>query len=308
MNNPSTPSTQPARSISSGQSSKQIAPIIHSITNGVGELILDGATTLNADLTLTGSAAPDQYIDIRDSSYLFYPRVYVDGEGKFSVELLNQPRAILDYRIRTEDGQESATWSVVVDFDRSGAITSFRDPDNEVRGNGGETRPGELTFVGVGEPGQVVELLHEGAVLQTVNVDANGGCSAVVNGLSGGRHVLTARKPGKEQSTPWRILIHEPSPLSIEFVKGKGNSPSIANGESTTYRTLTLVGTASPGETGWIADEDRNLAPFAANEYGVYSATVEYLAVGRTHALRLESDLGRTSPNWVLTVDPWFAS
>jgi hypothetical protein len=224
-----------------------------------------------------------------------------------SVKLLSQQVAIYDFSLKASDGQESATWPVTVGREWEGSISYVKDPDRHTIANKGSTLHNDLTFFGRGVANETVELLHEGIVVQTINVGADGAWSAPVAQLATGPHVFTARKPGGEESTPWRLLINQPTPLNIQFVVGQHNFQLIGSHEPTTDRTIKLVGTATPGETGWVVNNERDLVPFTADKNGVYSAEVGYLDVDQTHILRLRSDLGRLSQPWTIRVVSWLS-
>jgi len=138
-------------------------------------------------------------------------------------------------------------------------------------------------------------------VLKLLNVADNGHWSAILENLMTGTQNFIARETNGQQSSPWQVHIKELAPISIQFVLGNEHFQLIGNGDSTTDRKVTLVGTANPGETGWIVDYERDLVPFAANDCGVYFATVEGLE-DRHHTFRLRSDRGRVSTPWVIQV------
>lgn len=275
---------------------------ILSITNGYGEPIEPGGISTNGDLSFVGAASPDQQAQILDRGVPAHIPVNVDEAGHFSAFLPGQRYGDHEFSVRTTDGQESALWPVFVDVHEEASIEWIAGPDGELIYNGATTLHNELSFVGQGIADQSVDLLDNGVILQTLNVDEGRHWSALVKDLSTGSHNFTVRGRQGEESSPWRVLIKKPAPLSIQFVIGKGSFQLIGNHESTVDRTVTLVGTANPGETGGIVDYHNELVPFAADQNGVYTATIEGLEENRVHTFRLKSDMGRLSTPWAIRV------
>ncbi|WP_455805344.1 hypothetical protein [Pseudomonas fluorescens] len=285
-----------------GGSAELAAPRLISITNGDNQVIPPDGTTTNGDLSFVGSAEPNQLAEILDHGIPAHPPVNVDATGHFSALLLNQQRGHHVYSVKTADGQESATWTVNVDVIETLSIDSVYEPDGRPVGRGETTFHNVLHFIGTATPGKVVELVNNGTVLKLLNVADNGHWSAILENLMTGTQNFIARETNGQQSSPWQVLIKQPAPISIQFVLGNENFQLIANHESTTDRSVTLVGTATPGESGWIVEYSRELVPFTANEQGVYYATIMDLEENRVHNFRLRSDLGRLSTPWIVKV------
>lgn len=275
---------------------------IRSIINGDGLSIPSGGATTNGDLDFVGAAEPNQFAEILDHYIPVHDPVRVDATGHFSAKLLHQKQGLHVYSVKTTDGQQSAPWDIYVNVHEAVSIDSVYGPDGTPIGNGQETYHNELNFIGVGTPGKVLDLVSNGTILDRLNVGPNGHWSTNLKNLSTGTQNFIALETDGQQSSPWRVLIKQPAPIAIQFVIGNESFQLIGNGNSTTDRTVTLVGTANPGETGWIADYHRDLVPFAANDKGVYFATVEDLEENIVHTFRLRSDQGRTSSPWYIKV------
>ncbi|MBF6034767.1 hypothetical protein H8F23_16075 [Pseudomonas sp. P155] len=302
MNDLVTPSKHRTSVAQPSGSTKRVAPIILSITNGDDISIPPDGTTTNGDLSFVGSAAPNQLAVMLDYGIPAHPSVTVDERGHFSALLLDQAPGNHAYSVRTSDGQLSAPWTVKVDVSETVSIDSVYDPAGRLVGKGETTFQNELNFIGKGAPGKVVELVNNGTVLSLLNVGTDGHWSAKIKDLKTGTQNFIARETNGQQSSPWRVLIKQPAPISIQFVLGNESFQLIGNQETTSDRSVTLVGTATPGETGWIVDYQRDLVPFAANEHGVYCATIEDLEENWVHTFRLRSDLGRLSTPWAIRV------
>ncbi|MCL9800130.1 hypothetical protein [Pseudomonas sp. AKS31] len=283
-------------------SAESIAPKILSVTDGEGNPVQDGGTATNGHLSFVGSASPNQQAEIWDNGAPAYPPVNVDVEGHFSALLLDQKRGRHVYHVKTTDNQESPTWTVDVNVSETVSITWVTGPDGLVIKNGEFTFHDELNFTGTGTPDKVVELMNNGTVVKLLNVDSNGNWSANVKGLETGTQNFIARETNGQQSSPWRVLVKQPAPISIQFVLGNESFQLIGNQKTTTDTSVTLVGTANPRETGWIVDYERDLVPFAANDQGVYFATIKDLEEDHVHTFRLRSDLARISTPWAIRV------
>ncbi|WP_095113269.1 hypothetical protein [Pseudomonas sp. Irchel 3H7] len=302
MNDLVTPSKHRTSVELSSGSTELVAPRILSITNGDDISIPPDGTTTNGNLSFFGSAEPNQLAVMLDNGIPAHHLVTVDERGDFSALLLDQARGIHAYSVATSDGQVSATWTVEVDVSEKVSIDSVYDAAGRHVGNGETTFQNELNFIGKGAPGKVVELVNNGTVLSLLNVGTDGHWSANIKDLKTGTQNFIARETNGQHSSSWRVLIKQPAPISIQFVLGNESFQLIGNQETTTDRSVTLVGTATPGETGWIVDYHRDLVPFAANEHGVYSAKIEDLKENLVHTFRLRSDLGRLSAPWAIRV------
>ncbi|MHC8331017.1 hypothetical protein [Pseudomonas sp. LB3P25] len=273
---------------------------ILAVTNGDGELIENGGTSKNGELSFVGSAEPNQTAEVLDWGIPVHDPVNVDSFGHYSAFLPNQRWGEREYSVRTSDGQESALWRIFLDVPVLAEIQWVTGPDGVPIESGGSTVHSALSFVGQGVAFQTVDLLDNGELLQTLNVDGNNHWNALVENVSEGDHDYTIRGKGGEVSAPWRIRVTKPAELTVQFVIG-ASFQLIGNHEPTTDKKLTLVGTANPGESGFIVDYERELVPFVADQNGVYTATIEGLAE-KVHTFRAKSNQGRVSMPWAIRV------
>lgn len=276
-------------------------PVIRTIKNGNGEYIESGGTSTSPHLIIDGTVAPVQKVEVLRHSIPIGDPVIADGGGNVRFYLANQERGFHEYRLRNSDNNVSAGYAVFVNVEEKASISDVTDPEGKLIEPGGSTLHSSLSFVGRGVAGTKVKLLVNGKEEQELYVDDNSHWSASVESLVPGSHEFVAQGENS-RSDPWNILIKTPTPISIQFVLGNESFQLIGNHESTTDRSVTLVGTANPGETGWIVDYHRDLVAFAANEQGVYFVTIEGLEVNRFHTFRLRSDLGRPSLPWAIKV------
>ncbi|WP_454563667.1 hypothetical protein [Pseudomonas sp. AIG] len=287
--------------LSSGSAELE-APRIISITNGDGISIPPDGITTNGNLSFVGWAEPNQLAEILDFGLPAHHPVTVDNTGHYSAELLGQQRGLHDYSVRTSDGQVSMSWFIVVDVSEGLSIDSVYDPTGTPVGNGETTFQGELNFVGKGTRDKVVELVNNGIVVKLLNVGSDGHWSANLKDLKTGTQNFSARETNGQQSSPWQVLIKKPAPLSIQFALGDESYQLIPNQHPTSDSSVTVTGTGTPGETGWIVDYENNLVPFETNDHGIHSTTIHGLEKNKFHTFRLQSHLGRTSEPWVIKV------
>lgn len=272
-------------------------PRFVSIINDDGNFIPNGGTSENAGLHFVGTADAHESAEILDYEDVI-SSVRVDANRHFSAYLPEQTQGAHQYSVRVK-GQVSEPWTV--NIVTTAKIQFIYEPDGQPIENGGSTRSDDLSFVGWGEPNKTVKLLDHGELLQKLNVNDQSHWSARVEGLEIGNHVFTVQDEDGHVSAPWTVLVKESALLSTQFVIGKDHLQLIPNQAETNEDTVTLVGTANPGEHGWIVDYEGDLVRFEADENGVYKATVEGLT-NKVHTFRAKSVLGRLSTPWVIRV------
>ncbi|MDR7053951.1 hypothetical protein J2W70_001301 [Pseudomonas koreensis] len=281
-----------------------VAPRIQEVTDSYDKVIENGGRTKSAHLLFKGSATANVQAVIEDKDFPESYPFYIDAKGHFEARLFPQKRGLHEYTVRTLDGQsqKSEKWIVDVDVSDTVSIEELTDTNGTLILDGEHTHSSKLDFIGKGTPDKPVDLMNNGIVLQQLNVDSDGHWSAKVEGLKPGTQNFSARELNGPQTSPWRVQIKEPTPISIQFVMGIPSFQLIDNHQRTTDRSVVLVGTALPGETGWIADYSGDLVRFAANEHGVYYAAITDLEPNKVHTFRLRSDTGRVSTPWVVHV------
>lgn len=284
------------------RSAAKSGTVIETVTDGNGNLVEDGGVCRNPDLSFVGRAAPGQQAQLLDHGEPAHPPVNVDNHGHFSLIITNQANGPHVYTVVTTDGQESDPFTVHMALPLQAAILWINDPNGDVIENGGSTTFADLSFVGQGEPNTTVSLLDNGILVATLNIDANAHWSAVLNGLSVGGHHFTVVGSDGVESSPWVVVVVNSVLLSIQFLLGESGQ-LIGNHEQTTDTSLTVVGTANPGEKGKIVDYEKDLAPFMADSNGIYTAKISNLAE-QVHTIRAKTDGGRTSSPWAFRVVP----
>lgn len=277
------------------------ATMIIAVINGKGEIIPNGGTSKDGNLQIIGTTRPLYEAEVWDGQD-YLGTVHPDGDGNFNATLDDQQNGQHSYLIRSMSGEESTPWVVIVDVVKAPVIEAIFEPGGQLISDGQRTFYNELNFIGQGIPGRIVELVNNGKVVQLLNIDSSGHWSAKVTGLQTGTQRFTARDPNGLESGPWWIEVNKPVALSIKFVLGQEQFQLIENQGVTTDTSVTITGTGIPNERGWIVDYHQNLVEFAVDQHGIYSATVENLAVNHVHTLRCKSDSGRLSAPWAIRV------
>lgn len=274
----------------------ETVPEILGISNGLGEIIVEGGVTKNGDLRFHGSGPSDQWLDVWDRNLPVSMSILVDKDGGFDFEMTGQSLGFHEYSLLEPHQQQwSNSWSVYVDVADTVTINYVGDPKGPIA-HGGSTTYGNLEFFGQGIAGSTVNLLDNGKVLATTVVDANRYWSAQLKELKTGSHHFTALGQDGEVSRPFSVLITKPAPLTVEYAVGQRHFQRIMNQEGTIDNVVTLVGIANPGEKGHVFDDSGDLLPFTANKHGVWEVTIENLVAGGPYYyFRLRSDQGRHS-------------
>jgi hypothetical protein len=284
------------------RSAAKSGTVIETVTDGNGNLVVNGDVCRNPDLSFVGNAASDQQAQLLDHGKPAHPPVNVDSRGHFSLIITNQANGPHVYTVVTTDGKVSAPFTVHMALPLQAAILWITDPNGNVIENGGSTTCIDLSLVGQGEPNTTVSLLDNGSLVATLNIDANAHWSALLEGLSVGEHHLTVVGSDGVVSSTWIILVVNSVEVSIQFLLGESGR-LIANQEQTTDTSMTVVGTANPGEKGKVVDYENDLASFTADSNGIYSAKISNLAQ-KVHTIRAITDGGRISPPWTFRVVP----
>jgi len=284
-------------------SATRSVPVIREVTNSKGELIPNGGSTNESNLIIRGSALPGEQVHISDKAHPVAV-VIADVQGNFIVALANLKTGQHTYVARNAAGVVSPPWTITVTVDEviAPVIETVYEPDGKFVDPGQNTFSNELNFIGQGIPGRIVELLNNGTVVRLLNIDSEGHWSANVTRLQPGTQRFVARDPNGHESPSWRVEVIEPTALTIKFVLGQERFQEIGDQGVTADRSITITGTGIPGETGWIVDYHKGLVPFFVNENGVYSATINDLAVNHVHTFRCKSDSGRLSAPWAIRV------
>ncbi|POA35286.1 hypothetical protein [Pseudomonas sp. GW456-12-1-14-TSB6] len=286
--------------VQTGQrSTAKSTTIIESVTDGDGKPIEDGGFAENRNLSIIGSAAPDQKAQLLDYGEPAHPPVYVDRSGHYSLIAPDQKNGVHLYTVKTTDEQVSASYTVHVVAPQDASISWISNSNGDVIENGDSTTSVDLKFEGSGESNSKVTLKDKGVTVGILNV-LEGGWSAALTGLQPGEHEFTVVGSTGVESKPWIVVIVGSVTLTIQFLLGESGQ-LIGNQEQTTDTSLTVVGTANRSEKGKIVDYDNNLVEFVTDPNGIFTAKISNLAQ-KVHTIRAITDDGRISAPRVFRV------
>lgn len=281
---------------SPNKQSREMEPRISSVRNGDGVEIEPGGISKNAYLRIRGEAEPGQTVELVDGAF-FLERAIANEDGHFEFHVTKQKRGEHYYKVLAANGTESETWVVFMDV-AAARILWVTGPDGVPIEDGSLTRFNALSFVGEGEPSTQIELWDNDELLQTLNVDPSGHWSAFVEYVAPGNHAFTAVERNGDASLPHHIRVVAVE-LTLQFIYGE-SFRLIGNHETTSDTSVTIVGTAGFKAKGHIVDYDGELAPFEADENGIFTVRLRNLQP-KVHTFRAKSG-DQLSPTLVIRV------
>ena len=171
-----------------------ISPTIANITDSKGT-IAPGGITFDTSVTVTGTASPGQTVQLYDGNTALTPVVPVDANGGWSRVISGLSPVAYPIKAKALYGAqpESAVRSFTVAQTVTPAISNITDSKGTIA-PGGITFDTSVTVTGTASQDQTVQL-YDGntALTPVVPVDANGGWSRVITGLSPVAHPIKAK-------------------------------------------------------------------------------------------------------------------
>ncbi|PSS46717.1 hypothetical protein [Pseudomonas sp. BBP2017] len=204
----------------------EVAPTIVRVRDSGGE-VAEGGFTYESSVTLSGKASIGQRIEVFEGA-VSVGTTAVNGAGDWTLSMSGL--TVRHYRVRATalygSGQESAPRTFDVRQGVTPVISRVVDSNGTAIGNGGRTYATSVTLHGTGQGGLQVQILDNGAAIQTVTVPANGNWQATFSGLAIRQHDFTAKGLYGSQpvSAPWRVIVEARPPLVID------TSPMVLNG------------------------------------------------------------------------------
>lgn len=168
--------------------------------------------------------------------------------------------------------------------------------------SGGTTSETSLSFVGVAQANEKVRIFDGPDELATVNVDATGHWSAVVNNLEVTTHAFAAVTSDGQHSPLWIVHVKKASaPVINEVVDSRGQI--IENGGVTDDGNLRFSGTADlNNEVVELFDGDVLKAVAHLNENGYWHVPLDEVEDGH-HGYQVMTSDGQSSPIWTVIVE-----
>ncbi|MBT1583660.1 Ig-like domain-containing protein [Curtobacterium flaccumfaciens] len=247
---------------------------------------------------ISGTAEPGSTVIIRDEDGNEIGRGEANDDGDFSIELdepLNDGEHNLELIAQDDAGNISTPTPVTIDVDTEApdapVVTSPSDLDN-----------GKGPITGTAEPGSTVIIRDEdGNELGRGEANDDGDFSIELDEpLTDGEHKLelvAADKAGNES---------DPTDTTVDVDTEAPNAPVVTSPSDLDNGKGPITGTAEPGSTLIIRDEDGNeLGRGEANDDGDFSIELDEPLDDGEHKLELiaQDDAGNTSEETKTTVD-----
>ena len=283
-------------------------PVITSVVDNEGEPgeVEHGATISDKPPTLSGTAAPNAYVEIFSSGRsVGFTQANAEGHWTITPTL---PEGLNILSVKSQ-GQHSDIFTLTVEAATSvkPIIESVHDNHGEsaMVGDGGSTDDNTPTVSGTARPGAIIQLYANGREVGRAQADSNGNWSITSSALDNGEQVLKVSSDGKF-SDGFTINVEasttpELPELSIQTVyDDQGESGMVGDGGSTDDNTPTVSGTARPGAIVQLYANGREVGRAQADSNGNWSITTSALDSGQ-HVLKVSSE-GTFSDGYVIDV------
>ncbi|OKA17191.1 Ig-like domain-containing protein, partial [Pseudomonas versuta] len=284
-------------------------PVITSVVDNEGEpgQVEHGATISDKPPTLSGTAAPNAYVEIFSSGRsVGFTQANAEGHWTITPTL---PEGLNILSVKSQ-GQHSDIFTLTVESATSvkPIIESVHDNHGEsaMVGDGGSTDDNTPTVSGTARPGAIVQLYANGREVGRAQADSNGNWSITSSALDNGEQVLKVTSDGKF-SDGFTINVEasttpELPELSIQTVyDDQGESGMVGDGGSTDDNTPTVSGTARPGAIVQLYANGREVGRAQADSNGNWSITTSALDNGQ-QVLKVSSE-GKFSDGFTINVE-----
>ena len=284
-------------------------PVITSVVDNEGEPgeVEHGATISDKPPTLSGTAAPNAYVEIFSSGRsVGFTQANAEGHWTITPTL---PEGLNILSVKSQ-GQHSDIFTLTVEAATSvkPIIESVHDNHGEsaMVGDGGSTDDNTPTVSGTARPGAIIQLYANGREVGRAQADSNGNWSITSSALDNGEQVLKVSSDGKF-SDGFTINVEasttpELPELSIQTVyDDQGESGMVGDGGSTDDNTPTVSGTARPGAIVQLYANGREVGRAQADSNGNWSITTSALDSGE-QVLKVSSE-GKFSDGFTINVE-----
>ena len=284
-------------------------PVITSVVDNEGEPgeVEHGATISDKPPTLSGTAAPNAYVEIFSSGRsVGFTQANAEGHWTITPTL---PEGLNILSVKSQ-GQHSDIFTLTVEAATSvkPIIESVHDNHGEsaMVGDGGSTDDNTPTVSGTARPGAIIQLYANGREVGRAQADSNGNWSITSSALDNGEQVLKVSSDGKF-SDGFTINVEasttpELPELSIQTVyDDQGESGMVGEGGSTDDNTPTVSGTARPGAIVQLYANGREVGRAQADSNGNWSITTSALDSGE-QVLKVSSE-GKFSDGFTINVE-----
>ncbi|MCB1656237.1 MAG: hypothetical protein KDI41_20815 [Pseudomonadales bacterium] len=280
-------------------------PVITSVVDNQGESgqVEHGATISDKSPTLSGTAAPNAYVEIF-SSGRSVGVVQANAEGHWSITpTLSEGLNILSVK---SQGQYSEIFTLNIETATTVKPTIENVYDNlgesGLVGEGAITDDNTPTVSGNARPGAIVQLYANGREVGRTQADSNGNWSITTSALENGQQVLKVASEGQfSDGFTINVEAFTTPPLSIQSVyDNQGTSGLVGEGAITDDNTPTVSGNARPGAIVQLYANGREVGRTQADSNGNWSITTSALENGQ-QVLKVASE-GQFSDSYTIDV------
>ena len=280
-------------------------PVITSVVDNQGDSgqVEHGATISDKSPTLSGTAAPNAYVEIF-SSGRSVGVVQANAEGHWSITpTLSEGLNILSVK---SQGQYSEIFTLNIETATTVKPTIENVYDNlgesGLVGEGAITDDNTPTVSGNARPGAIVQLYANGREVGRTQADSNGNWSITTSALENGQQVLKVASEGQfSDGFTINVEAFTTPPLSIQSVyDNQGTSGLVGEGAITDDNTPTVSGNARPGAIVQLYANGREVGRTQADSNGNWSITTSALENGQ-QVLKVASE-GQFSDSYIIDV------
>ena len=258
-------------------------PVITSVVDNQGDSgqVEHGATISDKSPTLSGTAAPNAYVEIF-SSGRSVGVVQANAEGHWSITpTLSEGLNILSVK---SQGQYSEIFTLNIETATTVKPTIENVYDNlgesGLVGEGAITDDNTPTVSGNARPGAIVQLYANGREVGRTQADSNGNWSIITSALENGQQVLKVASEG-QFSDSYIIDVQVPAEVgepirpAIEYVYDDFGSDvgQRYSGDTIDDRSPVLAGTAGPHAIVQIYSNGQLIHTLQANDTGYWGFT-----------------------------------
>ncbi|CAI8930177.1 BIG2 domain-containing protein [Pseudomonas sp. IT-P74] len=291
--------SEPPRTFTVARADK---PVIDNVTDANGT-VPEGGTTYFRSVTVTGTASPNQTVELFDGTTSLFEVPTGNGTwNRVISSLAFKPYTLTARALYGEEPVSEPPRTFTVARADKPVIKNVTDAKGTVP-EGGTTYYRSVTVTGTASPNQTVELFDGTTSLFEVPT-GNGTWNQVINSLAFKPYTLTARALYGEEpvSEPPRTftVAQADKPVIKNVTDAKGTVPE---GGTTYYRSVTVTGTASPNQTVELFDGTTSLFE-VPTENGTWNQVINSLAVKpyRLTAKALYGDGAVSEPPRTFTV------
>ncbi|VVM75224.1 hypothetical protein PS681_01995 [Pseudomonas fluorescens] len=259
-------------------------PDISSVKDSKGAEIVHDGGTVDPVVTLTGTAAPNQQVEVFEgaASRGKHP---VDGTGTWTYTATLTAIGTRTFKVKADYGSGQDSVGRILTYSNAviPAITSVKDSQGVEIPKNTVTLDTSIKLTGTGTPRLEVEILDGAASKGIAQVNATTGkWELEVKNLSLTVHNFKARAlygTGVE-SAVWTLTVTAATAPTLTSIKGSPSGVEIPQGGNTVETAVTLSGSAAKGQKVEIFDGDVSKGPATADPTtGAWTLLVSALAV-----------------------------